>query len=44
MEHLVLWLTRDVVKTTDKNTINKNMKPPTSRKKVYQFIGVVKYY
>ena len=37
-------LSSDRPKWIDKNTSNKNMKPPTSQKEVHQFIGVVKYY
>ena len=44
MKYLGFLVTRDEVKPTDKNTINKNMKPPTSRKEVHKFIGVANYY
>ena len=44
MEYLDLWVTCDGVKPIHKNTSNKNMKPPTSRKEVRQIIGVVSYY
>ena len=44
MEDLGFWVTRDDVKTINKNTSNENMKPPTSRNIVVQFIGVVNYY
>ena len=44
-EYLGSWVTRDGVKTTNKNigAIN-NMKLHTSRKKVRQFISVLNYY
>ena len=32
MEYLGFWVTCDGVKPIDKNTSNKNMTPPTSRK------------
>ena len=45
MEYLGFWVTCDGVKPIDKNTeAIKNMNPPTSRKEVQHFIGVVYYY
>ena len=41
MEYLGFWVTHDGVKPIDKNTSNKNIKPPTSQKKGQQFMGVV---
>ena len=42
MEYLDLWETRDGVKTTKKAI--QNMVPLTPRKKIHNFIGLVKYY
>ena len=45
MEYLYLWVTRDGVKPTNRNIqAVSNKKPPTPRKEVRKFIGVVNYY
>ena len=41
MEYLGLFVTRDGVKTVDKNTSNKNINPQTPQKDFLQFIGVM---
>ena len=45
MEQLGLWVPRDGLRPINKSidAIN-NMKPPTPRKEVRKFIGVVNYY
>ena len=45
MEYLGFWVTRNGVKPIHKNIeAITNMKPPTSRKEVRQFMGLLKYY
>ena len=45
MEYLGLWVTHDGVKPINKKIeAITNTKPPTSRKEVREFIGVVNYY
>ena len=45
MESLAFWVKRDDVKPINKNIeAITNMVPPTSQKKVRNFIGVINYY
>ena len=45
MEYLGLWVTRNCVKSPHKKSkaIN-NMTPPTTHKRVHNFMGLVNYY
>ena len=45
MEYLGFGVTRDGIKPINKKTEEiTNMKPPTSKKEVRKFIGVINYY
>ena len=45
MEYLGFWVTRDDVKPININIESiTNMNPPTSRKELRDFIGVINYY